>query len=78
MTYSQNDRLGRIQHTLLPTTEKKFYRKWMKNDGIRAFFEPQILIDQPQYLEIVPNPVTSIVAKKSKFFLAKNDLFSLF
>ena len=42
MSFAQKDRLDRIQHTLLPTTEKKFYRKWMKNDEIRAFFERQI------------------------------------
>ena len=28
-------------------TEKKFHRKRMKNDEIRAFFERQILIRQP-------------------------------
>ena len=48
MSFAQKDRLDRIQHTLLPTTEeKKFHRKRMKNDEIRAFFEPQILIEQP-------------------------------
>jgi hypothetical protein len=36
-----------MQHTFLPTTEKKFHRKRMKNDEIRAFFERQILIGQP-------------------------------
>ena len=39
MTYSLKDRLNRIQHTLLPTNEKKFHRKRMNNDEIRAFFE---------------------------------------
>ena len=29
--------MDRIQHTLLPTTEKKFHRKRIKNDEIRAF-----------------------------------------
>ena len=47
MSFAQKDRLDRIQHTLLPTTEKKFHRKRIKNDEFRAFFEPQILIDQP-------------------------------
>jgi hypothetical protein len=47
MSFAQKDRLDRIQHTLLPTTEKKFHRKRMKNDEIRAFFERQILIGQP-------------------------------
>ena len=37
MSFAQKDRLDRIQHTLLPTTEKKFHRKRMKNDEIRAF-----------------------------------------
>ena len=52
MTYSQKDRLDRIQHTLLPTTEKKFHRKRMKNDEIRAFFEPQGLIEQPNIIRV--------------------------
>ena len=39
MSFAQKDQLDRIQHTLLPTTEKKFHRKRMKNDEIRAFFE---------------------------------------
>jgi hypothetical protein len=47
MSFAQKDRLDRIQHILLPTTEKKFHRKRMKNDEIRAFFEPQGLIEQP-------------------------------
>ena len=36
MSFAQKDRLDRIQHTLLPITEKKFHRKRMKNDEIRA------------------------------------------
>ena len=44
MSFIQKDRLDRIQHILLPTTEKKFHRKRMKNDEIRAFFG---LIEQP-------------------------------
>ena len=47
MSFAQKDRLNRIQHTFLTTTEKNFHRKRMKNDEIRAFFEPQILIEQP-------------------------------
>ena len=39
MSFAQKDQLDRIQHTPLPTTEKKFHRKRMKNDEIRAFFE---------------------------------------
>ena len=46
MSFAQKDRLDRIQHTLLPIIEKNFHRKRMKNDEIRAFFEPQILIEQ--------------------------------
>ena len=47
MSFVQKERLGLIEQTLLPTTEKKFHRKRMKNDEIRAFFEPQGLIEQP-------------------------------
>ena len=50
MSFAQKDRLDRIQHILLPTTEKKFHRKRMKNDEIRAFFEPQGLIEQPNIM----------------------------
>ena len=38
MTYSQKDRLDRIQHTLLPTTEKKFHRKRAKNADFLYIF----------------------------------------
>jgi hypothetical protein len=38
MSFAQKDRLDRIRHTFLLTTEKKFHRKRMKNDEIRAFF----------------------------------------
>jgi hypothetical protein len=47
MSFAQKDRLDCNQHILLPTTDKKFHQKWMKNDEIRAFFEPQGLIEQP-------------------------------
>jgi hypothetical protein len=38
MTYSQKDQLNRIQHTLLPTTEKKFHRKRAKNADFLYIF----------------------------------------
>ena len=38
MSFAQKDRLDRIQHTLLPTTEKKFYRKRAKNADFRYVF----------------------------------------
>ena len=48
MSFAQKDRLDRIQHILLPTTEKKFHRKRMKNDEIRAFFlSRKYLLDNP-------------------------------
>ena len=44
MSFAQKDRLDRIQHILLPTTEKKFHRKRAKNSDI---FGRQQLIIQP-------------------------------
>ena len=38
MSFSQKDQLDRIQHTLLPTTEKKFHRKRAKNADFRYIF----------------------------------------
>jgi len=38
MSFAQKDRLDRIQHTLLPTTEKKFHRKRAKNADFRYIF----------------------------------------
>ena len=38
MSFAQKDQLDRIQHTLLPTTEKKFHRKRPKNDDFRYIF----------------------------------------
>ena len=38
MSFAQKDRLDRIQHTLLLTTEKKFHRKRAKNADFRYIF----------------------------------------
>ena len=38
MSFSQKDRLDRIWHTLLLTTEKKFHRKQAKNADFRYIF----------------------------------------
>ncbi len=62
MSFAQKDRLDRIQHIFLPTTEKKFHRKRMKNYEIRAFFEPQILTNPiltTQYYIEQPNTMFS-------------------
>ena len=38
MSFAQKDRLDRIQHILLSTTEKKVYRKRAKNADFRYIF----------------------------------------
>ena len=45
MSFAQKDRLDRIQHILLLTTEK-ISSKTDENDEIRAFCESQTLIKQ--------------------------------
>ena len=50
MTYSQNDRLDRIQHTLLPNTEKNFIENERKMPKFDVFFEPPVLMVQPSVL----------------------------
>ena len=44
MTYSQKDRLDRIQHTLLPTTEKNFIENERKMPIFDIFFGWQQLM----------------------------------
>ena len=38
MSFAQKDRLDRIRHTSLLTTEKKFHRKRAKNADFRYIF----------------------------------------
>ena len=38
MSFAQKDQLDRIQHTPLPTTEKKVHRKRAKNADFRYIF----------------------------------------
>ena len=54
MSFAQKDRLDRIQHTFLPTTEKNFIENKRKMPILDAFFERQQLIIQPNkfYLKI--------------------------
>ena len=47
MSFSQKDRLDRIQHTFLPTTEKNFIENERKMPILDVFFERQQLIIQP-------------------------------
>ncbi len=65
MSFAQKDRMDRIQHTFLPTAEKKFHRKRMKNYEIRACFEPQV-----QGVSFkCPGFVTTISRARKIFFL---------
>jgi hypothetical protein len=49
MSFAQKDGLDRIQYTLLPTTEKKFYRKRAKNADFRYIFWAATTCDTTQY-----------------------------
>jgi hypothetical protein len=46
MTYSQKDRLDRIQHTLLPTMKKNFIQNERKMSNFDIFFGRQKLMLQ--------------------------------
>jgi hypothetical protein len=47
MSFTQKDRLDRIQHTLLPTTEKNFIENNRKMPIFYIFFGRQQLMLQP-------------------------------
>jgi len=50
MSFAQKDRLNRIRHTSLLTTEKNFIENKRKMPILDAFFERQQLIIQPNIL----------------------------
>ena len=52
MSFVQKDRLDRIRHTSLPTTEKKFIENKRKMPILDAFFERQQLIPQPNRIVV--------------------------
>jgi hypothetical protein len=67
MTYSQKNRLDRIQHTILSNTEKKLHRKRAKNDEIRLFFGPTILMLQPNIFRLWLRKEKDYYSKRMNF-----------
>ena len=51
MSFAQKDRLDRIQHTLLLTTEKNF----IENERKMPIFDRHFLLVRPHYCVVAPN-----------------------
>ena len=66
MSFAQKDRLDRIRHTSLLTTEKKFHRKRPKNDDFRDTFWVATTYATTQYINTF-NYMLQIVFIFAKF-----------